>query len=212
MAPLVLILDFDGVIVESNNVKTEVFQDVFREWPEHFDAMMAYHHEHVSVTRFEKFKYLQERLGLQSDDSFIPRVAGEFSRRMLDRMRTIPEVTGAADFIHTFSARLPVYLASVTPEEELHAILDMRGYARWLRGVYGCPPWNKPDAIRDILRLEQIPAERVLFIGDSAGDQRAAEILGVPFAARNSGLPFDKTPEHMFADMNEAAAYLEKLL
>lgn len=210
MAPLVIILDFDGVIVESNNIKTEVFEDIFRAWPEHFDAMMAYHHEHVSVTRFEKFKYLQSRLGIQSSD-FVAGIAAEFSRRMLERMKGVAEVPGAAHFLRRFSSLLPLYLASVTPEEELAAILDLRGYRHYFRGVYGCPPWTKPAAIGDILLREKAPPERALFIGDSAGDQRAAALQNVPFAARHSGLPFDRAPDLSFADMNEAATYLEKL-
>lgn len=212
MGPLLVILDFDGVLVESNNVKTEVFEEVFRSWPEHFDAMMRYHHENVSVTRFEKFRYLQSLLGAQADSSFLNNIAAEFSRHMLDRMKVIPAVPGSDAFLRAYSVRLPLYLASVTPEAELDAILDLRGLRQFFKGVYGCPPWTKPDAIRDILARENAPAERALFIGDSAGDQRAAGLTGVPFAARDSGLPFDRPPAVVFSDMNQAAAYLETLL
>jgi beta-phosphoglucomutase-like phosphatase (HAD superfamily) len=50
----VLILDFDGVVIESNDVKKEAFQRVFARFPEHAEAMMAFHHAHVSLSRFAK--------------------------------------------------------------------------------------------------------------------------------------------------------------
>jgi hypothetical protein len=41
----------------------------------------------------------------------------------------------------------------------------------------------------------------VLFIGDSAGDQRAALEAGVEFIARDSGLPFDAPRPRAFPDL-----------
>ena len=72
-----VILDFDGVIVESNDIKTRAFGHVFSRFPEHADVMMAYHHAHVSVSRFDKFQYLvTERLGLPIDHPVMPVRAG----------------------------------------------------------------------------------------------------------------------------------------
>ena len=43
----ILILDFDGVVIESNAVKTDAFDHVFGRFPDHAAAMMAYHHSNV---------------------------------------------------------------------------------------------------------------------------------------------------------------------
>ena len=52
-----LILDFDGVLVESNDIKTEAFKTVFAEYPEHHRRMIDYHHANMSLSRVEKFRY-----------------------------------------------------------------------------------------------------------------------------------------------------------
>lgn len=207
--PRVLVLDFDGVVIESNAVKTEAFRDVFARFPEHCEAMMAYHKSHVSVTRFAKFDQLLERLGRPGDMTLRAEIAADFSRRTLERMMTVPFVPGAEAFLLEMTARLPVYLASVTPAEDLEVILDQRGLRRWFRDVYGCPPWTKADAVRDVLRREECLPDDALLLGDSAGDQRAAAETGVEFLARDSGLPFDEpAPTAIFRDLSAAADYL----
>jgi len=119
----------------------------------------------------------------------------------------VPLVKGAVSFLKVVSQQLPVYLASVTPEEELNQILEARGLSSWFRGVYGCPPWTKPGAIRDVLAKEGVQPDEVILIGDSAGDQQAAEQCGIGFIARDSGLRFPVPPALLFKDLNEIEKY-----
>lgn len=208
----VLILDFDGVVIESNAVKTEAFQHVFSRFPEHAEAMMAFHHAHVSLNRFAKFEHLLVTMGKADDAVLRADIASDFSRQVLDGMMAVPLVPGAEAFLCKATVRLPIYLASVTPEAELELILAKRGLSHWFRNVYGCPPWTKPDAIRDVLARERIEPDDALLIGDSAGDQRAAQITGINFLARDSGLSFDSPLPLRFADLNEISGHLDELL
>jgi phosphoglycolate phosphatase-like HAD superfamily hydrolase len=208
----VLILDFDGVVVESNSVKTEAFRELFSRFPAHTDHMMAYHREHISVTRFSKFDHLLERLGRAGDADLRDELAATFSGLLLERMRRVPLVPGAEDFLRMTAARLPLFLASVTPEQELEEILQDRGLRSWFCGVYGCPPWTKARAILDILDREGVRPHEALLVGDSAGDQRAAGETGVHFLARYSGLPFDDPTPLQFPDMTQLAEHLVESL
>ncbi len=203
MSPLrAVILDFDGVLIESNGLKTQAFERVFARFPEHAEHMVAYHHAHVPKSRFAKFAYLAtERLGRPANDPVIAELAAAFSMEMMRLIEGCPLVPGAAEFLSTVGARVPLYLASMTPQEELLRILDHRGLAAAFAGVYGCPPWPKAEAIRQILALI-CTSDGVLFVGDSAGDQKAARETGVEFLARDSGLPFDPPMPRTFPDMH----------
>ena len=53
-----LILDFDGTLVESVGVKDEAFALLFKDFPEHLDDIMQYHISHNATIRFEKFEYI----------------------------------------------------------------------------------------------------------------------------------------------------------
>ena len=208
----VIIMDFDGVVIESNAVKTEAFQQVFSRFPDYTEVMMAFHHAHVSVSRFAKFEHLIGLMGKHNDTDLMDSISVDFSNRVVQGILRVPLVPGAETFLNKATQRVPVYLASVTPAEELALILDRRGLAQWFRRVYGCPPWAKPDAIRDVVAREGILPQDVLLIGDSAGDQRAAQEAGVRFLARDSGLIFHEPVPSCFADLNEIGIYIEELL
>ena len=186
-----LIFDFDGVILDSNALKTDAFRDIFGRYPKHADAMMAYHHAHVSQSRYEKFTHLVEhRLGRRGDRRLVNQLADQFADLLRDRMDRCPLVPGARQLLDDVSTRVPLFLASVTPEAELLRLLDAHALRQYFRDVYGCPPWTKPDAVQDIVsRLGG--ARGIALIGDSAGDQRAAAANGVEFIPRDSGLAFD---------------------
>lgn len=213
MTPLrALVLDFDGVLIESNALKTQAFATVFASFPDHAAHMMAYHHAHVSDSRFAKFRYLvTERLGSAADDPLVDALAAQFSAALRAHVLACPEVPGAAAFLHAAAARVPVFLASVTPQEELEAIVAARGWTRYFARVYGCPPWTKVSAVADIVALLEGP-HGVLFIGDSAGDPRAAAASGVEFLARDSGLPFDPPLPERVSDLTMALARVEPRL
>ena len=196
-----LVLDFDGVILESNDVKTESFREVFARFPEHAEAMMRYHTDHVSVSRFAKLEHLVfERLGRPGDRALVEELAADFSRRTRARTAVCRLVPGASEFLAEFAPKLPLYLASVTPEEELADVLVRRDLRRFFVRVFGCPPWTKPGAVAAILE-EVGGADGVALVGDSAGDQRAAREAGIEFIARDSGLPFDEPGTRACRDM-----------
>jgi phosphoglycolate phosphatase-like HAD superfamily hydrolase len=206
--PRVIILDFDGVVIESNAVKTEAFRRVFMRFPEHFEAMMAFHHAHVSLSRFAKFEHLLALMGRADDTALHADIAEDFSRRVLEGIMAVPMVPGAEAFLRRVTPVIPVYLVSVTPADELERILVQRDLAHWFRDVFGCPPWTKPAAIRDVLEREGVAPGDALLIGDSAGDQQSAQMTGVEFLARDSGLSFDAPAPLIFADLNEIIDYL----
>lgn len=207
----VLILDFDGVVIESNVVKTQAFEKVFSRFPQYSEAMMAFHHTHVSVSRFAKFEHLAALMGRRDDIALKTSLAADFTRHVLEGMMAVPLVPGAEAFLQMAKTRLPLYLASVTPESELKQILAERDLAHWFHDVYGCPPWTKPDAIRHVLEKENVTPEDALLIGDSAGDQRAAAETGVQFLARDSGLSFDEPRPLAFADLHEISHHMKEL-
>lgn len=198
----VIVFDFDGVIVESNDVKTDAFRDVFARFPEHLDAMMAFHHANVSASRFVKFDHLiRDRLGRGDDPALRDELAAEYSRRTIDRIVDVPLVPGAREMLEEFSAHVPLYLASVTPQQDLDTILERRDLKRFFRVAYGCPPWTKARAILDAIGRERRAPEEVALVGDSPGDQTAAREAGVEFVARNSGIKFPSPPDSFHADL-----------
>ena len=58
MALTDIILDFDGVILESVSVKTEAFRTLFSFVPKHVDEIVQFHIDNGGMSRFDKFRYI----------------------------------------------------------------------------------------------------------------------------------------------------------
>ncbi|MCC7418373.1 MAG: HAD family hydrolase [Acidobacteria bacterium] len=203
-----VIFDFDGVLIESNALKTRAFSEVFSRFPDHHDAMMAFHHAHVSASRYDKFRHLvAERLRRPHDDPLIGELAVRFADAVRRSLPSCAWVAGAEALLRQLRPHLPLYLASMTPQGELDEAVAARGLSEVFAGVYGCPPWPKALALGDIVRREG-GAEGVVFVGDSAGDQRAAAEAGLEFLARDSGLAFEPPLPPAFPDLHAIGAAL----
>lgn len=201
----VIILDFDGVLVQSTGIKTDAFQAVFSRWPDHVEAAMAFHSEHPTASRVVKFDhFVEEILDRPGDETLKQDLADRFSARCIDGVSEAPEVPGASAFLERFHGEIPMYISSVTPQDELDTILERRGAAPYIEAAYGDPPVSKPEAIDRILAEEGATADDAVFVGDSPSDQAAAQKRDVPFIGRDNGRAFQgDVPVH--ADMHEIA-------
>ncbi|MBV9989017.1 MAG: HAD family hydrolase [Chitinophagaceae bacterium] len=198
-----IIFDFDGVIVESNGVKDGVFEKIFGRYGAQGAAALDYHRSHVSLSRYDKFGFLLSQLGRNNDMELLDDLVGEFAQATQELMRSVAFVPGAREFLSGFHRQLPLYLASVTPAADLDIILEHLALKQYFKGVYGCPPWTKPGAIKDILDKEKLDPAHALLVGDSYGDQRAAAETGVRFVGRDSGLGFeDPQPGTIIPDLH----------
>jgi beta-phosphoglucomutase-like phosphatase (HAD superfamily) len=63
-----IIFDFDGVIVESVDIKTKAFAKLFEsESQDVVEEIVSYHLQHTGVSRFEKFQYIFEQIMTNSN-------------------------------------------------------------------------------------------------------------------------------------------------
>lgn len=204
-----LILDFDGVILESNGIKTLAFREVFARFPEHLESMMRYHEEHISEPRQAKFEYLVSRLlGRPQDTELVAELTADFSRRVLDRMTDCAPVNGAFEFLEEFSPWLPLFLVSVNPEADLLTILDKRDLRRHFADIYGCPPWTKTRAVDSVIGILGGDRAGLALIGDAPSDLHAAREAAIEFIGRDSGISFDNPVPPLYPDMKALADLL----
>jgi len=207
----IIILDFDGVLAESNQAKSQAFEDFFALYPSFAGAMRAYHLNNYATSRMAKFEHyvdnLMNRLG---DNALVNIMADQFSEIVKQSVIASPDVPGAREFLQEFSRQVPLYISSVTPQDELKEIVMARGINAFLTDVFGNPPIKKVDAIQTILSREGLLPSQAVFIGDSASDYRVAKETGVNFIGRDSGFGFEGTQVHLFDDLFEIAEELRK--
>ena len=208
-----VILDFDGVLAESNDEKSAAFEEFFALYPEHAAAMRAFHLDHYSNSRYDKFAHYAEVLmGSSVASTVVDEMAAQYARLVIDRVIACPSVPGAVEFLREFSAVVPLYISSATPQEELRTIVDCRGIARYITIAFGNPPTTKAAAIRTVLEREGAEPDEVVFVGDSASDFEAAAEADLVFLGRDSGRPFDSFDVELHADLIGIATALRKMI
>ena len=181
-----LVFDFDGVILESADVKTDAFVELYAPHGAEIQAAVRTHHlANLGISRFKKFAWIAEHLlGAAITDADSQRLGERFSALALEKVLAAPYVPGAAEALAAL-AHLPRFVASGTPQGELDHIVDHRGLRPAFREVWGSPT-EKDAIVRDLMARHGLAAGDVLFVGDGLSDHRAATTVGVEFLARDT--------------------------
>ncbi len=179
-----IVFDFDGVILESVNIKTKAFQRLFETHPEHLGQIIRLHLENGGMSRFEKFEIIyRDFLKRPLTETESAQLGQQFSELVVEEVLRCPFVKGAEHFLTKYAKRYPLFVASGTPQSELEDIVNRRGLSHHFRGVYGSPRL-KQEIIDMIVEENGWQPRDVMFIGDSINDQEAATQSGVRFIGR----------------------------
>lgn len=179
-----IVFDFDGVILESVDLKGRAFRRLFSQYPKHVDAIVALHMANGGMSRYEKFRRIYaEFLHLPLTDDDMARLDRELSQIIGEEIEGCRLVEGAAEFLQRRAQEYPLFVVSGTPEREIQTIVARRGLDRFFTGTHGSPTSKEILLERIASRLGTDPA-RLLFIGDTLLDYRAAVTAGTRFVGR----------------------------
>lgn len=182
-----LILDMDGVIIESVDIKTDAFRTLFSRWPGQVDEIMSYHLRNMGISRYAKIRYFYENILHEPYHEEVgERMAQEFSAIVLQKVKEAPLVPGIRRFLEERAGRYQVFVASGTPQDELSEIIYYRGMEDLFTEIYGAPE-TKAGIIEKILKKWNLGKKEVIFVGDAETDLEAARMTGVYFILRLTG-------------------------
>ena len=179
-----IVFDFDGVILESVDVKTKAFALLFEDYPDQLPAIIDLYKKHGGMSRFEKFKIiykdiLKEPLTEEKKES----LGKQFSDSAYQEVLSSPLVKGAKEFLQAHHKEFYLFVASGTPDTEIKSIikdLDLDGY---FKEVFGSPS-KKKDIILEIMDKFGFKNSEVIMVGDSINDEEGAKAAGVSFVWR----------------------------
>jgi len=180
-----LFLDFDGVLVESVDLKAAAFQALYADQPQEVqDRIMAYHAAQDGISRVVKISHCHKHiLGQSLSQALLDSLAADYCQKVEDAVVKAPWVPGAKEFLQTHHPSHKLFVVSGTPEEEIKRIAESRGMMAWLTEVRGSPA-AKADIVRALMAKYDLRAEHCLFIGDAMADWQAAEETGMDFLGR----------------------------
>ena len=176
-----LVFDCDGVVLDSNQLKTEAFLIAASPYGTvAADALVAHHVANGGISRFAKFRHfldaiVPDREGGPDYEALLDAYANAVRRGLrecdiapgLERLR---EATAGANWL----------IVSGGSQEELREVFAERGMTQWFDGgIFGSPDTKDEILARELSNGNiKTPA---LFIGDSTYDYRAASAAGLDF-------------------------------
>lgn len=205
------VFDFDGVIAESADIKTEAFRRLF----EGDERAVRYHVANMGVSRYDKFRHITtEILGRPYTDEDERRLGQRFSELVVDEVVRCPPVSGARELLERLAGELPLFVASATPEEEVRQIVALRGLQTLFAAVYGTPA-TKGQILRRIVEQRKLDQDQVVMVGDARSDLEGAREAGVRFVGRvrpGDRDPFENESVPVVADLAELDRRWSELL
>lgn len=190
-----VVFDCDGVLIESNAVKTQAFGETVAQFgPEAMDRLMQYHREHGGISRFKKFEWFyREVVQAPLSEEMMEELCNRFTDLCIEGVLACPMVAGAKESLDFLSGKLPLFVASGTPEPELQKILEKRGLASYFKEIRGTPP-EKHTLLEEIISNHHLEPSKVIMVGDAGTDLAAARHNHTLFYGRGSRFEGEGVP------------------
>jgi len=176
-----IIFDCDGVLFDSNDLKSEAFRQALDGYPASMVAdFVSYHRATQGVSRYEKLRrFLTEFAGRDDDEREYSRLVNRFSQLCQVLYETAPLTDGCEKVLRELARIRPLFVASGSDECELRHVFSHRGLADYFVGIYGSPPTKVESVRRALAHVPGIAGG--LLVGDAVLDHAAATAHGLDF-------------------------------
>lgn len=179
--------DFDGVILDSNKIRTEGFRSVLKNYAtDAVEKLIEFHESNGGLSRYVKFNFFFEKvLNQEPDKEVVANLCSEFSkimRKLLSNKEYLIDDTNA--YIKQFYNDQVFYITSGSDQEELRYLCQQLGIQDYFKGIFGSPT-PKIVNVATIIKSNNLLKSDCCLIGDSINDKEAADANDIGFVGYN---------------------------
>lgn len=183
-----IIFDFDGVIVDSMEVRDYGFREIFKDYSiDKVEELVNYHRINGGLSRFHKIEYFYNNIIKKeiTNDKVID-YANKFSNIMKEELiKDKYLIHDCIEFIKENSNKYEMHIASGSEEKELRYLCEQLGISKYFVSINGSPT-HKNDIVKNIIENNKYDNEKIVLIGDSINDYEAANINKIKFIGYNN--------------------------
>lgn len=184
----VILWDFDGVIMDSNQTRSLGFSEVLRDYPEdQVRQLLDFHDMNGGLSRYVKFKYFFEDIrGEVLTNERLNELTGKFSEIMLKLLlNEALLISDSVNFIRENFNAYQMHIVSGSDENELRIICNELDIAKFFITINGSPT-PKTQLVSNVISTNSYSKKDVLLVGDSINDLEAANDNGILFFGYNN--------------------------
>ena len=180
----IIFWDFDGVIKESTEVKSESFRRLFKEYGEDIvNKISAHHLKNQGISRRDKISLYLGWTDQSVNQKLINEYCMKFSDYVYCQVINSPWVPGVYGYIKKNYKQQKFVIVSAAPADEMLRISKALNIKKYFLRICGHPP-DKSISIRAALNDFDINPCDAIFIGDAQADMEAARQNNVRFILR----------------------------
>jgi phosphoglycolate phosphatase-like HAD superfamily hydrolase len=190
----VIVFDFDGTLIDSNQVKADAYFKLFPDDKHHTRIIRDVLSEIFEQSRYVIFEQILRKLGVSEGGAVreqVKQLAARYDEIAVAAAKTCPEKAGAEEALRRYAPAYGLYVSSTTPEDSLKEIIRYRKWDRYFKAVFGYPR-KKAETLQRIIALETVSSEQVLVVGDGHSDRQSALENGCPFVQVAERFPLEE--------------------
>ena len=171
-----IIFDFDGVIANTNYLKTEAFEKAIINEPIKLrKKFIDYHKKNFGISRYVKFKYYYTNINKQKKfDKDLGLTLDKYSKINLESSCKSKLIYGVNKFIKDiYKIGIPMYVISSSDEKDLKKIINHKKLNKYFKGIYGSP--NTKYKNYKIILNKIKSNKNIIAFGDSKSDYEVAK-------------------------------------
>jgi phosphoglycolate phosphatase-like HAD superfamily hydrolase len=206
-----LIFDCDGVVLDSNKVKTEAFYKSALPYGKKFaNELVCYHKENGGLSRYIKFEYfLDSILGVSIEQAMLNKLLKSYSENVYDGLRSCQVNIGLKKLRNYTNSRW--IIASGGDQSELNEIFQLRNIFDYFDGgIFGSPDTKDTILHRELNNCNiKLPA---LFLGDSEYDYQSSINAKIDFVFLSDWTEFENWNDYCIEHKLDVFGSLSSLM
>ena len=176
------LFDCDGVILDSNHIKTEAFRSALEDYPkEKVNVFINYHQANGGVPRYEKIEYFFKTIHPKKNpNKFISESLDLYSTIVRKELIECELIHGVREFLDLlFDLSAECYVITGGDQEEVEYVFKKRGLSKYFIKILGSPK-TKSYNMTYLRKFIDTPNNSIYF-GDSKLDFKIAKDFGIDF-------------------------------
>ena len=176
----VIAFDCDGVLLNSNEVKTRAFYETVLPFGKDVaEKFIAYHTQNGGISRYKKFAYFLEKLAPNHKKASLDELLLTYAEKVVDGLLSC-EIAEGLDKLAEKTTSSKWLVASGGDQNELRTVFKTRGLSHFFDlGVHGSPSTKEEIFQKHI--VNSYPSSSVIFLGDSKYDFEASQKFNFDF-------------------------------